>query len=273
MTRSTPRLRCCSATARSGWCRARRCRGCPSRASRAGSSEPEVQAEPDEAAMPNLLSSSRIASPSMNSKAMLLVLGRRLVRVAGDEGARHGGEDAGLQLVAQALHFGVLEVHVLHGLFAGLAERDDRGGVFGAGAAAALLVAAAQQRAEACRALQIEHADALGRMQLVARTATACRSWCSSGRSAPCPPPAPRRCGTCTPAACASSAICSTGNSVPVSLLAHITETMATLSAEQPLVFVHVEAALGVHRGSGRCSLPSPDIRTGTGPPGARPRW
>jgi hypothetical protein len=35
-----------------------------------GSSEPEVQAEPDEAAMPNLLSRSRIASPSMNSKAM-----------------------------------------------------------------------------------------------------------------------------------------------------------------------------------------------------------
>ena len=33
-----------------------------------------------------------------------------------------------------------------------------------------------------------------------------------------------------TPAACASSAISSTGNRVPVSLLAHITETMATRS-------------------------------------------
>ncbi|MNW01473.1 hypothetical protein D3C71_1971120 [compost metagenome] len=43
-----------------------------------GSSEPEVHAEPLEAAMPTLLSSSRMASPSMYSKAMLAVLGRRL---------------------------------------------------------------------------------------------------------------------------------------------------------------------------------------------------
>ena len=43
-----------------------------------GSSEPEVQAEPLDAAMPSLLSSSRIASPSMYSKAMLAVFGRRL---------------------------------------------------------------------------------------------------------------------------------------------------------------------------------------------------
>lgn len=41
-----------------------------------GSSEPEVHAEPELAAVPNLFSSSRIASPSMYSNAML-VLGRR----------------------------------------------------------------------------------------------------------------------------------------------------------------------------------------------------
>ena len=34
-----------------------------------------------------------------------------------------------------------------------------------------------------------------------------------------------------TPASSAICAICSTGNSVPVSLLAHITETMATSSS------------------------------------------
>ena len=43
-----------------------------------GSREPDVQADPLEAAMPILFSSSRIASPSMYSNAMLHVFGKRL---------------------------------------------------------------------------------------------------------------------------------------------------------------------------------------------------
>jgi len=44
-----------------------------------GSSDPVVHAEPDDAAMPFSSSISRMASPSMNSKLMLVVLGRRSV--------------------------------------------------------------------------------------------------------------------------------------------------------------------------------------------------
>jgi len=44
-----------------------------------GSSDPEVQADPLDAAMPSLFNMRRIDSPSMYSKAMLAVLGRRLL--------------------------------------------------------------------------------------------------------------------------------------------------------------------------------------------------
>jgi hypothetical protein len=55
----------------------------------------------------------------------------------------------------------------LPGELAGNAEADDRGRVLGAGAATALLMAAAQQRAEAGIAAHIEHPDAFRRVQLV----------------------------------------------------------------------------------------------------------
>jgi len=42
-----------------------------------GWSDPEVQADPDEAQMPNSSIMSRIPSPSTNSKLMLVVLGSR----------------------------------------------------------------------------------------------------------------------------------------------------------------------------------------------------
>ena len=46
----------------------------------------------------------------------------------------------------------------------------------------------------------------------------------------------------------ASSAISSTGNSVPVSLLAHITETTAVLLRQQFAIFFQVEPALAIDR-------------------------
>jgi hypothetical protein len=132
-----------------------------------GSSEPEVQAEPEEAAMPSLFSSSRMPSPSMYSKAMLLVLGRRL-SVAGREAMPTWLRMPRLELVAQALDAWCSLRHVLLRQFAGDAEADDGGRVLGAGAATALLMTTTQQRTEAGIAAQVEHADALGRMQLVA---------------------------------------------------------------------------------------------------------
>ncbi len=42
-----------------------------------GSGEPEVRTKPDEVALPLLFSSNKVASPSMYSKATLLVFGNR----------------------------------------------------------------------------------------------------------------------------------------------------------------------------------------------------
>ncbi len=58
---------------------------------------------------------------------------------------------------------------MLQGLFRRLAQGDDGGTVFGACAAAPFLMPAPQQRTKARAAAQIQHADTLWRVQLVAR--------------------------------------------------------------------------------------------------------
>ena len=72
------------------------------------------------------------------------------------------------QPVAQALHPGLLFLHVFQREFRGDAKPDDGRGVFRAGAPAAFLVAAAQQGAHPHAATDVERTDTFGRMQLMA---------------------------------------------------------------------------------------------------------
>ena len=118
--------------------------------------------------MPCLFSSSRIPSPSTYSKAMLAVLGRRLsvsplTKACGTWPGCPRSRRSRRRLTSV-----FSAAMCCQRQFAGHAEADDRGRVLGAGAAAAFLMAAAQQRAEARAAAQIQHADAFRRVQLVA---------------------------------------------------------------------------------------------------------
>ena len=133
-----------------------------------GSSEPEVQAEPEEAQMSYWFMCRRMASPSTNSKLMLAVLGSRSVLWPLSRELRDVVEQAVFQLVAQGAHPGVLLGHFGGGQLAGLAQADDGGDVFRAAAPAMLLVSAVQEGDEGRALADVEDADALGGMELVA---------------------------------------------------------------------------------------------------------
>ena len=104
-------------------------------------------------------------------------------------------------------------------------QADDAGHVLGARPALPFLVAAVDQGDQRRAAPDIEHAHALGRVELVRRTARADRPRADrrSGRGSR--RPARRRCGSSTPRARASRAISATGWMVPISLLASMTLT------------------------------------------------
>jgi len=112
------------------------------------SREPEVQVDPLEAAIPSLLSNSRMPSPSTYSKASAGGVGQAVQRVAVDEGVGRPCQDAAREAVAKFLYHRVSFGHVRHGQVAGDAEADDGGRILRDGAAPAFLVAAAQQQAE-----------------------------------------------------------------------------------------------------------------------------
>ena len=133
-----------------------------------GCSDPEVQAEPEEAQMPNSLSIRRMASPSMNSKLMLLVLGRRSSRSPFTRLLGMRGQEGVFQLIPQGLHPGVFLLQALGRQFAGLAQADDAGDVFGAAPAALFLVAADQEGGELGALAHVEGPHALGGVQFVA---------------------------------------------------------------------------------------------------------
>ena len=148
-----------------------------------GSSEPEVQAEPDEAQMP--------FASSISSKALALDALEAEVDVAGQP-RRHGRRSARLcgifetpvdQLVAHGESPGAAFSSMLaHGVLQGrLPMPDDAGDVLRAGAAAALLRAAVDQivqiRMPRCA---VQHAHALRAVEFVRREATACRCSCAS---------------------------------------------------------------------------------------------
>ena len=82
---------------------------------------------------------------------------------------RAGGEDTGLQPVAERRERAGLVRHVGGGERAGLGEADDVGDVLRAGAAAAFLVSAEHEGLDLRAAAQVEDADALGGVELVAR--------------------------------------------------------------------------------------------------------
>ena len=108
-----------------------------------GSSEPEVQAEPLDAAMPSLLSFRRIAFALDVLEGDVGRVGQAIVGIAGDEGIRNHGENPLFEPVAHGLDAGVLEGQVFQRQLGGLAQADDRGRVLGARPPAALLMAAA----------------------------------------------------------------------------------------------------------------------------------
>ena len=95
-------------------------------------------------------------------------VGQPVGRVAVDLAIGHGGQDAGFEAVAQGLHPGILLGHVLLGQGHGRSQGDDAGGVLGAGPAAAFLVAADEKRPKRRALAHVQHADALGRVELVA---------------------------------------------------------------------------------------------------------
>jgi len=126
-----------------------------------GSSDPDVQALPDEAQIPFSERSSRIASPSTNSKAMETVLGS-LSAPPPFTGGRDEAHQLLLQPVPHPFHPGVLVSDVPGRQLARLAKRDDGGGCLGAGTTVSLLVSPHHEWPERHSLAQIESADPLG---------------------------------------------------------------------------------------------------------------
>ncbi len=77
-----------------------------------GSSDPEVQALPDDAQIPNSDNSSRMASPSTNSKAIEVVFGS-LCTAAVDTGVWNSSHQGVLKTVTHRLDGRIFSFHVL----------------------------------------------------------------------------------------------------------------------------------------------------------------
>ena len=107
-----------------------------------GSSDPEVQADPDEAQMPMLERCIRMASPSTYSKLMLEVLGSRSCRFAVDHAVGDGRQQRVFQFVPELGHPGVFLVHFFHGQFSRPSQADNIRNVLGPAAPTPLLVPA-----------------------------------------------------------------------------------------------------------------------------------
>ena len=74
-----------------------------------------------------------------------------------------------LKTISKAGHSRGFSIHLVHGQFAGLAERDDTGDVFRARAAVTLLVSPINERIHACPLADVDGADPLGSVELVPR--------------------------------------------------------------------------------------------------------
>ena len=109
----------------------------------------------------------------------------------------------------------------------GRPEGRDAGDILGAGAHAALLAAAADQRLREMNILTAadERADALRSADLVGRKRRSSRRRARRYRRQYARAPAPRRRGARPPAACTIAAASATGCTTPVSLLASMSET------------------------------------------------
>jgi hypothetical protein len=105
------------------------------------------------------------------------------------------------------------------------------------------------------------------------RRATACRSWCVFRSIGILPTACTASVWNMDAARCAISAISSTGKMVPVSLLAHIAETMATRSLSSERIRRDRAGPSCPRRAYARRSLLFPAGRRASGSPGARPRW
>ena len=131
-------------------------------------SEPEVQAEPDEAQMPRLDRWMSMASPSnIFSKLMLLVLGNRFSR---SPLTILLGITFSSPCSSRSLSFSdpiVLLGHAGHGQFCRPSQPDDVGHVLCSGPAPVFLVAADNKRFELGAPPDIQGADPLGGMELV----------------------------------------------------------------------------------------------------------
>ena len=195
------------------------------------SSEPEVQAEPVEAQM-SLIEASSSDSPSTPSKTKLALFGRRAVGMAGELRPGHAREDA---LRSSRSRRVARRASRARGN-SSVGELQRRGQARRCTArsrcprAPTALLAAALHLGQQRRAPpHVEHADAFGRVELVAREAsrsTPRRLTSSSSAPPPCTASVWRR----MPRGRRCSAISGSGWMVPTSLLASITLTRVVRS-------------------------------------------
>ena len=110
-----------------------------------GSSEPEVQAEPDEAQMPYSFQhqQDRFALDILEGDAG--GVRQPVFSISVDKGMRNFFKQHGFQLVPQLLHPHHVLCKMVPRQFAGFAETNDRGHVFGAAPASVFLVTADEE--------------------------------------------------------------------------------------------------------------------------------
>ena len=107
--------------------------------------DPDVQADPEEAQMPYSSRSSRMPSPSINSKLMFDVFGRRCTRFPLTRLLGMRFRSSFSSLSPKISYRRIFLVHVLGGQFAGLAQSDDARRVFRATPAFSFLMAADEE--------------------------------------------------------------------------------------------------------------------------------
>ena len=139
-----------------------------------GATLPEEQAAPEDTATPSRSRAITAVSALMPGTANSVVLGSRSTAGAEDDDRRRDRLEAGFEPVAQRRHGGALLARARSRAAAAAAPKPAIAGhILGAGAGAALLAAAADQRLEVQRLVAPDQrADALGAADLVRQKAS-----------------------------------------------------------------------------------------------------
>ena len=192
---------------------------------------PDEHADPVETATPSRSSAISSDSASTASKLMLVVFGTRgsrapLIVVPGT--AR---QDRFFEAIAQRGEPRGFAGQLRRGEARRDAEPRDRRHVLGSGAAVALVLAAGEDRRHARAALDPQRAGPFRAVELVRRERQQIDAERAARRRGSCRPTAPRRCGTARRARARAARAPRSAGSVPISLFACITETIAVSSA------------------------------------------